>query len=336
MEGNCKTTGIGSVPFTDVKKGMELVKTLDIPFWPQFPQIDTREGMYLQFSEGLPGLKIEKDKVFVDSEDFEKNAEKFFELVVSDDLGKLKLSKKYSKGFYELLRSKQKFDFVKGQITGPISFGLQVCDQNKKPILYNELMMDALVKNLLAKAKFQVQELNKMSNNLIMFIDEPFMSAFGSAMISLSREQVISYLNEILNNLDCIKGIHCCSNTDWSVLLDANIEIISFDAYEYFDKLLIYTDKLKKFLNDGKILAWGIVPTNKSDLNKETADKLVEKLELQVKELSKKTNIKAEQIFKQSLITPSCGTGSLEENDAIKVFDLTKAVSLKIREKYSL
>ncbi len=309
---------------------------MDIPFWPQFPKIDAKEGMYLQFSEGMPGLKIEKDKVFVDSEKFDADVEGFFGLVLSNDVGKLKISKKYSKGFYELIKSKQKFDFVKGQITGPISFGLQVCDQNKKPILYNELMMDALAKNLLAKAKFEVQELKKISKNVIMFIDEPFMSAFGSAMISLSREQVISYLNEILNNFDCIKGIHCCSNTDWSVLLDTNIDIISFDAYGYFDKLLIYADKIKEFLNKGKIIAWGIVPTNKNDLNKETAEKLVKKLESYVVELSKKTKIDSKQILKQSLITPSCGTGSLDEKDAVQVFELTKAVSLKIREKYSL
>ena len=332
--GNCLTTGIGSVPFTDAKKAVDFViDNFDIPFWPQLPRLDFKESMYVQFSEGLPGLKLEKDKIIVEVD--EREIENFFQTVISNP-EKLAVSKNYAKGLYALLKAKQKFEFVKGQITGPISFGLQVCDQDKKPIIYNELLMDALVKNLSAKAKFQEQQLKKVSKNVVIFIDEPFMSAFGSAMVSLSREQVVSYLNEILNNLGCIKGIHCCSNTDWSVLLDMNIDIISFDAYGYFDKFVIYADKIKKFLSDGKIIAWGIVPTNKEDLAKETADKLVGKFELQVKELSKNTNIKAEQILKQSLITPSCGTGSLGEEGALRVFELTKSVSLKLKEKYKL
>ena len=39
-------------------------------------------------------------------------------------------------------------------------------------------------------------------------------------------------------------------------------------------------------------------------------------------------------ILEQALITPSCGTGSLETEDAERVFALTNALSKRMKEKY--
>jgi hypothetical protein len=41
-------------------------------------------------------------------------------------------------------------------------------------------------------------------------------------------------------------------------------------------------------------------------------------------------------LLDQAFITPSCGTGSMNLEDAEKVFELTKAVSEMIREKFNL
>jgi hypothetical protein len=336
--GNCINTGIGSVPFSDIKKAVDFItRGFEMPFWPQFPKISQKENMYVQYSENFPGIKYEQDKIFFERGDnFDKSAEEFMERYISDNLDSFKLSEEYAKGFHELLSRDIKKDFVKGQITGPISFGLQICDKNKKPVLYDDIMMDIAVKNITMKAKYQVRELKKIADNVVMFIDEPFMSAFGSALISISREQIISYLNEILGNLNCIKGVHCCSNTDWSLILDMNLDILSFDAYSYFDKFLIYSNEIKKFIENGKTIAWGIVPTNKEEIAVNDIDSIFNLLIEQINQLTKKANIEVSQILKQSIITPSCGTGSLDENDAEKVFNFSKTISLKLKEEFGL
>jgi hypothetical protein len=331
--GNCNSTGIGSVPFAERKKAVDFVTAyFDIPFWPQLPKTGPNETMYMQFSENLPGIVFENDRLFVNIDEFEKNAESFFGKVVSKDLEKIRMSQDYAKGFYELLSCGKRFQAVKGQITGPISFGLQVCDQNRKPVLYNEMFMDALVKSLIMNARFQIEKLKQISDNVVMFLDEPFMSAFGSAMVSLSREQAVSYLNDIFNNIECFKGVHCCSNTDWSVLFNTNIDILSFDCYNYFDNFLIYSDNIKYFLEKGKFIAWGIVPTNKEDLEKESVQGLSAKLNSQIEKLSEKTSIQKEKILKQSIITPSCGAGSLDEDSAVRIFQFVKELSQKMKE----
>ena len=46
------------------------------------------------------------------------------------------------------------------------------------------------------------------------------------------------------------------------VIFDAGVDILSYDAYSYFDKLILYPDHLRRFLDKGGILATGIVPTD--------------------------------------------------------------------------
>ncbi|MFH1129037.1 MAG: methionine synthase, partial [Candidatus Omnitrophota bacterium] len=53
-------TGIGSLPYEDPAKAVDLVlKYLpQIPFWPQLPKLGGCEGMVAQFAQNLPCLKI--------------------------------------------------------------------------------------------------------------------------------------------------------------------------------------------------------------------------------------------------------------------------------------
>ena len=63
-------------------------------------------------------------------------------------------------------------------------------------------------------------------------------------------------------------GIHCCGNTDWSLLLNAPIDILSFDSYGYFESLRLYDRALAQYLARGGWLAWGLVPTGRKTLSR--------------------------------------------------------------------
>ena len=55
---------------------------------------------------------------------------------------------------------------MKGQVTGPVSFGLMVCDREKKPIFYDPVGRDVLVKYLLRAAQWQAASLSRLSETL--------------------------------------------------------------------------------------------------------------------------------------------------------------------------
>jgi methionine synthase II (cobalamin-independent) len=154
---------------------------------------------------------------------------------------------------------------VKGQITGPITFGLGLTERNGKAVFYNEQLRDAAVKLLAQKARWQVKNLSGFGCPVIIFFDEPALAGFGSsAFITISRDEVVSCFEEVIEAVHDeggLAGIHVCANADWSLLLESATDIISFDAYSFFDKLVLYPDLIKRFVESGGILAWGIVPT---------------------------------------------------------------------------
>ena len=69
------------------------------------------------------------------------------------------------------------------------------------------------------------------------------MSVFGStAMITLKQADVIERFNEMAAAIragGAIVGVHVCGRTDWSILLDSEIDLLNYDAYEYGDSLAI-------------------------------------------------------------------------------------------------
>ncbi len=349
----CRPALIGSLPLTDHQEALDLIlKYIDeIPLWPQLPK-NIEEGMIHQFLSGLPGFVCEsgKDIIQNSSPEFEADMLSFYEdymMAAEDDAflldSRFKLEKDTAKGFFTFLKtakaSADSLVALKGQVTGPITTGIGVTDHDGRFIFYDDTLRDILVKHLAMKAKWQVLKMKAVSENItpIVFFDEPAFVSFGSsAYIGMSREMVFTAFQEVISavkNAGGLAGIHICANGDWSLALESDTDIVSFDAYAYFDNLILYKDTLIKYLEAGRILAWGIVPTlNSEDIEKENVDSLYNRLEKHIEKLVS-FGINRDKILEQSLITPSCGTGSLSLELATKVLSLTKGVSERFRKQ---
>jgi methionine synthase II (cobalamin-independent) len=210
---------------------------------------------------------------------------------------------------------------------------LTVTDQDQRPLLYDEVLADAVAKHLRLKAAWQEKALSAVSANTIISVDEPYLTSLGSAYISVQREQVVTLLEETLGGISGLKSIHCCGNTDWPVILETSIDILSFDAYNHGETLGLYPAEVKKFLDRGGAIAWGIVPSDEQGLAGETEASLFDRLEESMAVLSRK-RIDGDLIRSRCLITPSCGLGSLSRESASRALQLTAAVSARFRERY--
>ena len=95
----------------------------------------------------------------------------------------------------------------------------------------------------------------------------------------------------------------------------------------------LYSSEIEKFLNNGGKLAWGIVPTLDSKvLSKLTIKDLAEKFENSVKYLTNK-GINERLIKDNSIITSSCGAGSLSIELAQRAMFLVSELSHFLRER---
>jgi methionine synthase II (cobalamin-independent) len=337
LEFGCLPTAIGSVPHTEPARACaEMLRSLkEIPVWPQLSRRAFRENMYIQFSEGFPGVVVTADKIYVDhSQDLDKPLEALYTAYLENDFNKYPVGAEYAAGLHHFLNLKGVQPLaVKGQVTGPISWGLTVTDKNQRSIIYDDTLADAAAKLLRLKAAWQENELRRISKNTIIFVDEPYMVSFGSAFFALSRDKVVSLLEEVFGGISGIKGVHCCGNTDWSVLLDTSADIISFDAYNYAQSLSLYPAQVKTFLGKGKAIAWGIVPNEEEAIAKETVPGLRDRLEEAMAPFTR-NGIRFQQLVAQGLLTPSCGLDSLSEEAAARALELLAELSAEVRKRY--
>ena len=345
------STAIGSMPFDDAQKAVEVsLNMLDAPIWPQLPRLGLLEQMEVQYSEGLPCAVVDSEKsrmYFQTGKDYSEDFAVFYEQYMAafdpdegdGDCSSMAISQTYSKGIYALekaLQGKGKLPWLKVQTTGPCSFALTIVDENKRAIYYNEEFRDVIVKAMAMKCRWQLQKFAPFADNLICFIDEPILSAFGSSTyVSVNREDVVAILAEVIDAVhaeNALAGIHCCGNTEWSILIDAGVDIVNFDAFGYGETIAMYPEAVKKHLENGNFLAWGVVPTSK-EIREQTVESLEAQLEKVMDHLAAQ-DIDKGMIARQAILTPSCGTGSLDPEDAQMVFTLLNGLSKRMKEKY--
>lgn len=350
----CLATAIGSLPHDCAETAVQVVlKNIpDAPIWPQVSARGLHEQMEIQYSEGMPCRVIDEEKgrlFFQTDGDYSEEFAEFYEAYMlamdpddgDGDCSAMAISPEYSAGIYaleeELKKDTALRPFVKVQTTGPCSFALTVVDQDKRAIYYNEEFRDVVVKALAMKCRWQIQKFQPYAENIICFVDEPILSAFGSSTyVSVQREDVVEILAEMVEAIHAdgaLCGVHCCGNTEWSILIDAGVDMVNFDAFEFGATIAMYPDHVKRHLEAGKCLAWGVIPTSTA-IREQTVESLVAKYEEGVANLVEQTGLDKQLILEQTVITPSCGTGSMEVADAEKVFEMDGLVSKALKAKY--
>lgn len=350
----CMATGVGSMPHADPARAVSVVLAAipEAPLWPQLSARGLNEQMEIQYSEGMPCRVIDRERgrmYFDTSGDYSEAFATFYEAYMlamdpdegTGDVSAMAISPAYAAGIFALeerLKTEGgKRPYVKCQTTGPCSFALTVVDENKRALYYNEEFRDVVVKALAMKCRWQIQRLAPYAERIICFVDEPILAGFGSSTyVSVQRDDVVALLGEVIEAIHAdgaLAGIHCCGNTEWSVPMDSGADIVNFDAFEFGETIALYPEHVKRHLEDGKVLAWGVVPTSAA-IRTLDVGALLSHYERMVDRLVEKSGVDRQLVHEQTLLTGSCGTGSMQVEDAEKVFRLTGELSRELRARY--
>lgn len=334
----CAAMAVGSMPHTCPREAMDLVMatTPEIPAWPQLPRRSYLENMYVQFTEGLPGrvLDVGAEAMHVMSEVPGDEAAAFLEALDLGDPGLFALSPDYAAGVPELLKRLQRVSppFVKGQVTGPVSFGLTVTDENHRALLYDDTLRDISTRLLTVKALWQERLLATAAPGsvvLIMF-DEPFLTQFGSGFISIPEEISLPPLEECLSAVSALTGIHVCGATDWTKVANLPVDVLNFDAADHLESLLAHAEAVAAFVWEGGFLAWGSVPNDERAMTltaAEVADTILEGAHV----LAAAGSADVERILAASFVAPACGTGGLARGVAERCLALAAETCAHLR-----
>ncbi len=358
-------TGIGSMPHEEAEPALELIrKTLPYgPHWPQLPERGSTESFVRQYLTPLQKLEIINTEeggtpFFYDQqEDWIEKEERFYQLYLQleeelktarnvesnreaeDPLSFFAFPRDSASGFYRFLEEgwadyPESPRFLKGHISGPLSVGLGVNAADGTNAFYKPNIRDILTKTLCMVARFQVRALSRFSVPVVLFIDEPALLAYGqSSYVSLSKDDIAESLGQVVSavkNEGAYCGVHSCSGVDWSIFFDLPVDIVNFDAYSYFDSLVVYTEQVEAFLQQGGCLAWGLVPTSEA-IEKEDVASLKARYYEGVERLTKR-GVTKELLMKQFLLTPSCGAGTLTIPQTEKVYSITSALQKELSQ----
>jgi hypothetical protein len=340
-----EATGIGSVPFLSPEEACQEILSHPslIPFWPQLVQKDPREEMLLQYSPPLPCLKPDfRQKDLYYDTDCDRSAALllFYEKLLAQDPSFFSLRPEFASGFYWMLKALPLLNpaapYMKGQIVGPITLGLGVRLSPDQFLIHDVELMDTVIKGLAQQAIDQVKKFESLGKKAIIFMDEPSLSGYGSAFTPLLKNEVLDILGGTIDLIreqaETLIGLHCCGNTDWSLLLSLDIDMLNCDAFGFGESFILYPKEIKKFLERGKAVAWGLIPTA-DYTGQETAPALLDQLAGYFKTLIAK-GIDRDRLYTQALLTPACGMGSLSEQTAKELLSLLSEVSRLARERF--
>lgn len=336
--GNLITTGMGILPHRELERALDLSMGVDIPFWPQLPKMDYFEDMYVQASENFPGIVLEPEnnRIHFNTERFYAELENALMNLENGDF--FRMSPRFSATYHKFLSHDLSGPLaIRGQLEGPVSFGLNVLDENRKPIIFNDEVRSLLFDFMARKANRQLRELKEKNPNAFLFIDEPGLQSIFSAVSGYTADMARVDLGGFLAQIEHPRGIHLCGNPDWDFLLHLDIDILSFNAYNAGEIFVKYRDGVRGFLERGGMIGWGVVPSNHDEFSGESAEGMTHRIEGLWQEMEG-AGFDLPQLLSQSILMPAtCALMNPDGFETVeKSYDALKQLSVRLRAKYKI
>ena len=338
IPGNLLTTAMAVMPHTDLDRALEVALSMDIPFWPQLPNYNYYEDMYVQASEHFPGIVLDMEKRTLRFSMDKFVAELEEAMAHFDEPEYFDISDTYSavyRRFLELDLSKR--PAIRGQLEGPISFGFNVADENDRPILFDDTVRPFMVEFMAKRVNIQLQRLKEINPNAFMFVDEPGLQFLFSAMSGYSDMAAREDMDLFFSMIEKPRGVHLCGNPDWDFLLGLDLDILSLDVYSNGEIFASYASSIRRFLDRGGTLVWGIVPTNFEPFESETIESLEKRLQ-GIWDTLEKSGIDISFLLSRSQLSPAtcCLVNPDKEKTVEKGFKMIQELSGRLRERYDL
>jgi len=338
FQAGCQTTAMGIMPHTNVERALDLALSLDVPFWPQLPKVSFYEDMYAQTSQNFPGILVdtENEKISFNTALFEEELGNYSQRMAEPET--FVLSQSYSVAYHKFIaKDLEGYPAIRGQVTGAVSFGFRVTDENLRPIIFNEGVRALLFDFIQRKANAQYWQLKEKNKNAFVWLDEPGLGWVFSGLSGYNDVQAREDYHSSLAGFDGPKALHLCANVNLPYLLGLGIELLSFDAYQIELMPKGYTGAVAEFIRSGGIISWGIVPTDSESLCKETPETLARLLSSYWEAVSRNTSLPVKKIAEQALIAPArcClkNIGQVGASDDMAGSSLKGSVYLTVEEK---
>ncbi len=320
--------GCGSLPHRDPDAAAAFaIGEFGIATIPSLPSRSLAETMLGQATAGRPGLGLDDHGML---EIADRNAPG----LASNDVatGALVDSEGFA-GFRAFLDLAGKIRLdgsaVKWQFVGPVTLGVAL----ERAGLDRRAAFDlasAMVRSSLIELSRVVTTALPNSPQMVI-LDEPWLNELMSPGFPIPPDEAIDRMSSAMAALPSttLTGIHCCAPCDVATLLASGPGVISVPVSP---ALLDWAGYLTRFIDEGGIVAWGVVPTG---------GPIGSQADRPWRELSDlwcglvQRGCDPVQLRRRSLVSPQCGLASHSVSVARGIARLTGEVGKRVSDQSS-
>lgn len=348
----CLPVAPSGLPHTHPSQAISLLrKTTPAVFtWPRLPRRSLREQLPIQSIAGFPGLTFDQATrhVYIDQSVAEHELVRLGLSYLQYDatIGALTVEDAASLG--ELLRTAElpiAPKAIVSHLAGPVSLGLQLADQQHRPLGYEPMLLEGLTHYLALRVAWLTTQLAHLTDDLIICLDEPLLTAVNSPFCPIDWEYAAELLEQVFAATTGCRGIIVGDFgardkrydlvPAWHALLETSVELIVVDVYHYSTTLVSAVEVLPGFLRRPGFLTWGLIPVDADELGSETSASLVARFE-HILGLLTAAGVSRDELLEATLISTNGSLEHLSETAAEQALYLCADVSRQLRSKYEL
>ena len=286
-------TGVGSLPHTDPKRAASFVlETTTVPYLPQLPNRHPEERMLVQWGDGLCGCGA------VDSS---------IGLGYGEPIGARAEAFGGAHALLDVLSSD--VPTVKTQATGPVTLALGLLSAGHP----GQGLLDCVATGLIGRVEDHIASLAARlpDADITLIFDEPGLSGLLVPGFPITRDEAEHVLGKVLTRAPVPAGIHCCADTDWSVVASVRPSLISWDIDSLGAAFLAHTEAIAAATWEGTGFIWGVAPTQTQPLPGDPGvrlQRIVGRLVM--------AGAKMDGLLEGAMFSPACGLAGLTEGQA--------------------
>ncbi|HMP40286.1 MAG TPA: hypothetical protein PKA05_07900 [Roseiflexaceae bacterium] len=340
LETACRPFLPGGLPYRSATQALEISRRYAGTFlaWPQLPQRSPRERGLIQSMCGFPGAVIDhaRGSIHVDRALAARRLDELSMAYLEHDLGYAALTPDDAAGLAELQRQAELFRsavVLKGQILGPISVAAQLTDEQQRPLIYDQVLFDAIVQFLRLRIAWQEKQLRAVALQTIMCVEEPLLDIIGQPFLPLDWNQAAEQITLVLGGVNGRRAVAAGGAVEWSNILLPPVDLIIADVVSYGHGLVAAAVPLAEFVASGGMVGFGIVPTD-DDLLASTQSEILEQRFERLIDTLARAGVNRDQLVRQALIAPTGTLGYSSTETAERVLLLLADLSHALRQRY--
>jgi hypothetical protein len=342
FEPACLPLLLGSLPHRSPAQALEVSRRYAgaLLAWPQLPARSFREQSFVQSAIGFPGLVVDaaQGRMFTDRAAAERGLDRLALAYLNDDIDYTALAPEDAAGLEELLRQGEGLRGVralKGQLVGPISLAAHLTDDRQRPLIYDEMFLEAICQHLRLRAAWQEARLGERAAATIVCLDEPFLEAVGMPFMPLNWQVARDKIDEVLGGISGCKALFAGGAVDWREVLKTSVELIIADVYEHGGALAAAADALIPFLERDGVIGLGLIPTDEDALRRVSAEGLIGRLAVALDSFER-AGVPTAWLLRRAVVAPTDRLSALDVALAERALQLVAEVSRMLRAKYEL